>query len=186
MAAKNQNFRKNYYKTLGVPVVQDVDVQASFRALMSDTVIDLDQLLRVAMQYGVPSMYRSVTWILMLGILPVHKEAWDFVREQRIATFQDISSTSQVLEPETSPSLHGLYRLYHTVILGLPSDALVENERFLKQLCSVLQSIFTQEWEQFWCLVSLMEIFSREHVDLSSPMPDNIESIIFRSIGQQS
>ena len=60
--AMAKNFRKTYYKTLGVPVVQEVDVQTSFCTLLSENVIDINQLIRVTLKYGCPAMYRKVVW----------------------------------------------------------------------------------------------------------------------------
>ena len=179
-----KNFRKTYYKTLGVPVVQEVDVQTSFCTLLSENVIDINQLIRVTLKYGCPAMYRKVVWEIVLGVLPNQKEAWSFVQEQRIATYQDIKSTSIVLaQPttETQDAIVRLYLVYHDAILGLPPYQDTHNVHELVQLTQLIQLVGDEEWEQFWVLVGSLEVLQHQALPAASSLAE-FEQSLFRII----
>ncbi|KAG7393707.1 hypothetical protein PHYPSEUDO_004470 [Phytophthora pseudosyringae] len=97
--ALSRNFRTTYYKTLGVPVVQHiVDVDASFVALLSERVVNVSQLLKLALELGIAPPYRERTWLLLTGVLPPYPGVWNFAREEMRAMFEDVVGAAQVLQ----------------------------------------------------------------------------------------
>lgn len=116
--ALSRNFRTTYYKTLGVPVVQHiVDVDASFAALLGDrdasaaaldggaeapgtsSVVNVPQLVKLALEVGVAPGFRALTWQLLTGALPVLPAVWSFAREQRQEMFDDLLAAAAALQP---------------------------------------------------------------------------------------
>eukprot|EP00644_Phytophthora_capsici_P000070 jgi/Phyca11/82718/gw1.4.1189.1 len=97
--ALSRNFRTTYYKTLGVPVVQHiVDVDASFAALLSERVVNVPQLLKLALELGIAPQYRAKIWLLLVGVLPPYPGVWSFALKERRAMFEDVVGAAQVLQ----------------------------------------------------------------------------------------
>ncbi|RLN57961.1 hypothetical protein BBJ28_00005503 [Nothophytophthora sp. Chile5] len=97
--ALSRNFRTTYYKTLGVPVVQHiVDVEASFAALLSERVVNVPQLVKLALELGITPNYRARAWLLLAGVLPPYPALWDFALRERCAMFHDVVGAAQVLQ----------------------------------------------------------------------------------------
>jgi len=86
-----RNFRTAYLQTLGFHGVQDgVQVKLSLQTVLSDPVIDLEKLSKLCTNYGLPAQYRVISWKLLLGVLPRHRDNWDFVQQQRDEQFQTV------------------------------------------------------------------------------------------------
>ncbi|CAI5729306.1 unnamed protein product [Peronospora destructor] len=97
--ALNRNFRTTYYKTLGVPVVQHiVDVEALFAALLGEKVVNVSQLLKLALELGIVPQFRARSWLLLAEVLPPYPGLWSFALEERRAMFEDIVGAAQVLQ----------------------------------------------------------------------------------------
>ncbi|KAG7402129.1 hypothetical protein PHYBOEH_005692 [Phytophthora boehmeriae] len=97
--ALSRNFRTTYYKTLGVPVVQHiVDVEASFAALLGERVVNVPQLLKLALELGVAPQFRARCWLLFSGVLPPYPGVWDFALQERRVMFEDVVGAAQVLQ----------------------------------------------------------------------------------------
>lgn len=97
--ALSRNFRTTYYKTLGVPVVQHiVDVDASYAALLSERVVNVPQLLKLALELGIAPQCRAKIWLLLVGVLPPYPGVWSFALKERRAMFEDVVGAAQVLQ----------------------------------------------------------------------------------------
>ncbi|KAI9906830.1 hypothetical protein PsorP6_003872 [Peronosclerospora sorghi] len=97
--ALSRNFRTTYYKTLGVPVVQHiVDLEASFAALLSERIVNVQQLLKLALEIGIAPQYRARSWLLLAGVLPPYPGLWSFALMERRAMFEDVIGAAQVLQ----------------------------------------------------------------------------------------
>ncbi|DBA03141.1 TPA: hypothetical protein N0F65_003861 [Lagenidium giganteum] len=99
--ALNRNFRTTYYKTLGVPVVPHiVDVEASYAALFGEQVINLTQLTKLALEFGLLPAYRRPAWQLLSGIFPVYRGLWEFAAQEKQEMYVDIVEAAKVLHVE--------------------------------------------------------------------------------------
>lgn len=121
--ALSRNFRTTYYKTLGVPVVQHiVDVDASFAALLRESVVNMPQLLKLALKLGITPQYRAKIWLLLAGVLPPYPKLWNFVLLERRTMFEDVVSAAQVLQQKDVTNFDEERGVYHDFL------ALLEDE----------------------------------------------------------
>ncbi|TMW68668.1 hypothetical protein Poli38472_006136 [Pythium oligandrum] len=184
-----RNFRTTYYKTLGVPVVQHVvDVEASYHALFDESVVNLEQLRKLALEVGIPSVYRPLAWKLLCGVLPSQQSLWEFAEQERQHMYEDVVDAAAVLQlperveitvghgtdeemvhEEAASSQQAMIELYVTYRYEIHRQKrlrLVKDLDALKRVVVVLQAVLeANEMEQFWCLVRIVDLLD-ETVDV--------------------
>lgn len=89
------NFRKNYYSTLGVNSVQ---VQSSLSIALSQEPLNLLKLQKLCLWVRIPHSHRLIVWKVLLKICSNYKNSWKF----------------KVLEQDSLEILTTLKRLYNT------------------------------------------------------------------------
>ncbi|EGF82357.1 hypothetical protein BATDEDRAFT_86161 [Batrachochytrium dendrobatidis JAM81] len=88
------NFRKAYYSSLGV---KTLEVKPSVENALQGKLLSIDRLNKLCLWIRIPHFYRPVVWKLLLGVTPVHKEAWGFVAEQRQQHFEILKESVLLL-----------------------------------------------------------------------------------------
>ncbi|KAL8005299.1 putative Rab-GTPase-TBC domain superfamily, TBC1 domain family member 7 [Plasmopara halstedii] len=201
----SRNFRTTYYKTLGVPVVQHiVNLDASFAALLSESVVNLPQLLNLALELGVAPQYRARIWLLLVEVLPPYSRLWSFVLTERRAMFEDLVDAAHYLQPfklsrrlkllkdeETAKannklplySQHDLERLVHLhqtyqqdiATCDAPMLRKSVDRNFLLSVARVVFEVLPHDAERFWCFTGLLDLFNGR-LELVDPMvtPDKL------------
>ncbi|KAI9106094.1 hypothetical protein DFS34DRAFT_644895 [Phlyctochytrium arcticum] len=86
------NFRKAYYSSLGVQVVEVTPTLEN--ALQGDL---LERLNKLFLWVRIPHAYRSLTWKITLGVLPLIKDVWSFVDEQLAMQYADLYECVKLL-----------------------------------------------------------------------------------------
>jgi len=81
-----QNFRAAYLHQLGF---------SQLESQLQENHIDLAKVRKMALKNGIPPKHRCLIWKLLLGIVPIHKESWEYVQEQRKQQFQDMEQASK-------------------------------------------------------------------------------------------
>ncbi|KAJ3169865.1 TBC1 domain member 7 [Geranomyces variabilis] len=88
------NFRKAYYSSLGVQVVE---VKPSLETALQGDILDIERLNKLCLWVRIPHSYRPLVWKVLLGTNSLAKEVWPFVDQQREAQFEDLKRCVQVL-----------------------------------------------------------------------------------------
>ncbi|KAI9204279.1 uncharacterized protein BJ171DRAFT_582255 [Polychytrium aggregatum] len=96
------NFRKFYYKSLGVQTIQ---AKLSVENVFGDKVLDTENLRKLCLWVRIPHSDRVSVWKVLLGVLPLAKEAWSDVNEQRQSQFEALWTAERLLFSSTSESL---------------------------------------------------------------------------------
>lgn len=113
------NFRKAYYSSLGVQVVE---VKPSLETALQGDVLgalptscsadcipsdqfslplrhkDVEHLNKLCLWVRIPHAYRPLVWKVLLGTLPLQKEVWPFVEEQRAEEYRDLKRCVKFLD----------------------------------------------------------------------------------------
>ncbi|TPX33508.1 hypothetical protein SmJEL517_g03661 [Synchytrium microbalum] len=97
-AGRSRNFRKNYYRLVGV---QTVEVKVSLESAFAGDVLDLERLTKLCLWVRIPHLYRPLVWKVLLGVLPTSKDVWSYVEDQRSQQFQDLKRAAQFIYPPT-------------------------------------------------------------------------------------
>ncbi|KAJ3159641.1 TBC1 domain member 7 [Geranomyces michiganensis] len=88
------NFRKAYYSSLGVQVVE---VKPSLETALQGDILDIERLNKLCLWVRIPHSYRPLVWKVLLGTNSVAKEVWPFVDRQREEQFDDLKRCVHVL-----------------------------------------------------------------------------------------
>ncbi|KAJ3186594.1 hypothetical protein HDU85_007414 [Gaertneriomyces sp. JEL0708] len=92
----SRNFRKQYYSSLGVQVVE---VKPSLETAFQGDTLDVERLNKLCLWVRIPHSYRSLVWKVVLGALPLHKDVWPFIEEQRQEQYRDLKHAVKYLDP---------------------------------------------------------------------------------------
>ncbi|KAF0720787.1 Aste57867_66 [Aphanomyces stellatus] len=196
---RHANFRRTYYKSLGVPVLQSVEVEASFASLLGEDTptpaitINLSQLVRLTLEFGLPAVHRSHVWCIASHIFPLVRDAeadtWGFVRNERRIMYVDIAAAADVCEaPQTELSitrrLIHLHRFYvdcvrpnlHSMLSTLDeaecaTEWVLGDVRVVESVAVAVQQVLDETSDQFWCLVAFLDILDRGFHSLQPPVP---------------
>ncbi|KND02984.1 uncharacterized protein SPPG_02059 [Spizellomyces punctatus DAOM BR117] len=99
------NFRKAYYSSLGVQVVE---VKPSLENALQGDILDVERLNKLCLWVRIPHAYRPLVWKVILGTLPLSKDVWPFVEEQRAEQYRDLKECVKYLggrDKESTPNV---------------------------------------------------------------------------------
>lgn len=82
-----RNFRQNYYSSLGV---QFVESKSTLENALQGDILDIDKLNKVCLWIRIPHMYRPTVWKILLGVLPLSKQAWTIIDDLNNDSFQEL------------------------------------------------------------------------------------------------
>ena len=82
-SSMTDNFRQNYYSSLGVKGTKP----ALENALQGD-VLQIEKLNKLCLWVRIPHMYRCLVWKTLLGVLPLDKSSWESVMKARREQYQ--------------------------------------------------------------------------------------------------
>ncbi|TPX57940.1 hypothetical protein SpCBS45565_g06594 [Spizellomyces sp. 'palustris'] len=104
-AGMSANFRKAYYSSLGVQVVE---VKPSLESALQGDILDVERLNKLCLWVRIPHAYRPLVWKVILGTLPLSKDVWPFVEEQRAEQYRDLKECVKYLggrDKELTPNV---------------------------------------------------------------------------------
>ncbi|KAJ3023280.1 TBC1 domain member 7 [Thoreauomyces humboldtii] len=90
------NFRKAYYSSLGVQVVE---VKPSLETALQGDILDVERLNKLCLWVRIPHSYRPIVWKVLLGTISLAKEVWPFVDQQREEQYTDLKRCVSFLGP---------------------------------------------------------------------------------------
>ena len=61
---QERNFRTHYYEKVGFRAVEE---KKSVEILLKEETINKEKLLQFCLRFGIPAMYRTYVWKLLLG-----------------------------------------------------------------------------------------------------------------------
>ncbi|KAG9401741.1 hypothetical protein AC1031_007457 [Aphanomyces cochlioides] len=202
-----RNFRRTYYKSLGVPVHSFAELLGEDTQTPSLT-INLSQLVRMVVEFGLPAVYRVQVWCIVSQVVPLVRDAeadtWEYVRRERSQIFDDVAMAADVCMPlspttKTSRLLH-LHKFYIDYVRpnlhsSLSSDEAKGNTwvskdvRLIESLATAIQEVLEEPADQFWCLLTFLDHIDRGFKLLQPPVsleemydvsPVALENVIFR------
>lgn len=99
-----RNFRSSYYEKVGF---RSVEEKKSLEMLLRDRPYDKAKLKQFCLRFTVPTMYRTLVWKILFGIIPVYEENREFVMIQRTQEFHDLKralKSAKVTDETTKPA----------------------------------------------------------------------------------
>ncbi|OQR88414.1 hypothetical protein THRCLA_10339, partial [Thraustotheca clavata] len=199
------NFRKTYYKSLGV---HGLGVNATFAELLGEEnppisiLINLAQLVHLALEFGVPAMYKPTVWCLVSQILPlvrdVEADTWGYARKEWKIMYLDIQAAFRTYYPNSS-SENDILKLVQFYVdhirpqLNNPPSAyrwVLDDQQVALGIINAVCQVLEDPMEQFWCTLSFLEFIDRgfpslkpivEVTELNQVSPQVLETLVFRT-----
>ncbi|CAG5132064.1 unnamed protein product [Candidula unifasciata] len=153
MAEHERNFRTHFYEKVGFRTVEE---KKSIEILLKEQPIKKDKLIQFSLRFGIPAMYRTYVWKIILGILPVYLSSQDFVWSHRVEQVRELQRAVVLLSPESVDCLqeHTILRMKLIQEGRLPMqnkfvDQDPDNQYFLSIVQAVC-SLVSSEVDLFW------------------------------------
>ncbi|KAI8819912.1 uncharacterized protein EV422DRAFT_532735 [Fimicolochytrium jonesii] len=89
------NFRKAYYSSLGVQVVE---VKPSLETALQGDILNIERLNKLCLWVRIPHSYRALVWKVLLGTVSLTKEVWGFADAQRAEQYGDLRRCVQCMD----------------------------------------------------------------------------------------
>ena len=94
------NFRKNYYSTLGV---KSVEVQSSLTIALNEEPLNISKLQKLCLWVRIPHSYRPLVWKVLLKCWPTFKKMWEFAQgNQQDEIHQILNCIKRICESDIS------------------------------------------------------------------------------------
>jgi len=155
MNRKNSNleFRLSFFQRLGLEATQ----VGNFKSILELDKIDVDALKRRCMQQNMPASLRGIIWKVLLDIIPLYKEAQEFVESQLYEQYADIkhavtfisNSSSTISSNNKNAAIIANVYLLHLELLKIENK---ENYDLLIQTATEFINLLEDEIDAYWCL----------------------------------
>uniref|UniRef100_A0A8C5PYC1 TBC1 domain family member 7 n=1 Tax=Leptobrachium leishanense TaxID=445787 RepID=A0A8C5PYC1_9ANUR len=116
-----RNFRSVYYEKVGF---RGVEEKKSLEILLKDDRLDIEKLCTFSQRFPLPSMYRTLVWKVLLGILPPHQETHSQVMAYRREQYIDVHHALQIIRfiDQSSPKREVFLHMYQLEMGRLPHN----------------------------------------------------------------
>uniref|UniRef100_A0A2H6NG98 TBC1 domain family member 7 n=1 Tax=Micrurus carvalhoi TaxID=3147026 RepID=A0A2H6NG98_9SAUR len=131
-----RNFRSVYYEKVGF---RGVEEKKSLEILLKDDRLDIEKLCTFSQRFPLPSMYRTLVWKVLLGILPPHHDSHAFVMKYRKEQYGDVYRALQVIRfiTDSTPQVEVFLRIYQLESGKLPQNPSFPLPKLLEQILSL-------------------------------------------------
>ncbi|XP_022215261.1 TBC1 domain family member 7 [Drosophila obscura] len=151
MNTDERNFRSSYYEKC---LINSVEENKSLNKLLEDDIRNLNKLKQFCLNYTVPNLHRNCLWSLVMGILPLHRNSTDYIRDQRREVYEDLLRAVSVLrgvDQKKELVMHTMWllesnRLWH----GNANATLQADDTHFIEIMRTLLQIFTNDVETYW------------------------------------
>ncbi|XP_054840840.1 glucose-fructose oxidoreductase domain-containing protein 1 isoform X3 [Eublepharis macularius] len=175
-----RNFRSVYYEKVGF---RGVEEKKSLEILLKDDRLDIEKLCTFSQRFPLPSMYRTLVWKVLLGILPPHHESHAFVMKYRKEQYKDVYHALQVIRfiKESTPQVEVFLRMYQLESGKLPRNPSYplepEDEVFLA-IAKSMEEMVEDIIDCYWLFSSFVNLFNNKYKDSLPQLPKNLEQCL--------
>lgn len=97
---------------------------------------------------SIPEKYLNVVWKRFILLYPRYKEIWQFIDENNLEEFQDLSSVAKVLYGDSNI----------LTVLKLKEDQLYFPREYIKNFITVFNSVYKNDSDTFWSILSIQKL----------------------------
>ncbi|XP_051872106.1 TBC1 domain family member 7 isoform X1 [Pristis pectinata] len=172
-----RNFRSHYYEKVGF---RGVEEKKSLEILLKDDPLDLEKLCTFAQRYPLPTMYRTLVWKILLGILPPHYESHATVVTFRKEQYQDLLQALQVIRfvQDSTPQVWVYLRMYQLesgTLPRRPSQSLGPEDKMLIAIAEAMEEMIENDVDAYWLVKCFVKQFNNKYGDSLPHLPKSLE-----------
>ncbi|KAJ6664465.1 hypothetical protein lerEdw1_007122 [Lerista edwardsae] len=175
-----RNFRSVYYEKVGF---RGVEEKKSLEILLKDDRLDIEKLCTFSQRFPLPSMYRTLVWKVLLGILPPHHESHSFVMKYRKEQYKDVYHALQVIRfiKDSTPQVEVFLRIHQLESGKLPRSSSYplepEDEVFLA-IAKAMEEMVDDHVDCYWLLSSFVNQLNNKYKDSLPQLPKILEQYL--------
>ena len=94
---QERNFRTHYYEKVGFRAVEE---KKSVENLLKEQPIKREKLTSFCLRFGIPAVYRTYVWKILLDILPLNQSSQEYVWEHRSKQVEELKSATLLVRPQ--------------------------------------------------------------------------------------
>ncbi|XP_019622491.1 PREDICTED: TBC1 domain family member 7-like [Branchiostoma belcheri] len=149
-----RNFRSHYYEKVGF---RGVEEKKSLEILLKEETIALNKLQTFVLRFPLPALFRPLVWKVLLGVLPVHKDAHEFVIKQKEEQYQDMKHALVVMRYiNNSSSLPDIFLKMHQMeegrlLLEEPEELLPADQTYVTIATRITEMMEDEVFTFFLC-----------------------------------
>ncbi|XP_053106886.1 TBC1 domain family member 7 isoform X2 [Hemicordylus capensis] len=175
-----RNFRSVYYEKVGF---RGVEEKKSLEILLKDDRLDIEKLCTFSQRFPLPSMYRTLVWKVLLGILPPHHESHTFVMKYRKEQYRDVYHALQVIRfiKDSTPQVEVFLRIHQLESGKLPRNPSFplepEDEVFLA-VAKAMEEMVEDSIDCYWLVSSFVNQLNNKYKDSLPQLPRILEQYL--------
>ncbi|KAG8133328.1 hypothetical protein E2320_011127 [Naja naja] len=175
-----RNFRSVYYEKVGF---RGVEEKKSLEILLKDDRLDIEKLCTFSQRFPLPSMYRTLVWKVLLGILPPHHDSHAFVMKYRKEQYGDVYRALQVIRfiTDSTPQVEVFLRIYQLESGKLPQNPSFplqsEDEIFLA-IAKAMEEMVEDNVDCYWLVSSFVNQLNNKYKESLPQLPKLLEQIL--------
>ncbi|XP_062926040.1 TBC1 domain family member 7 isoform X1 [Mobula hypostoma] len=191
-----RNFRSHYYEKVGF---RGVEEKKSLEILLKDDplgilrdfkvfivtllTLDLEKLCTFAQRYPLPTMYRTLVWKVLLGILPPHYESHAAVATFRKEQYEDLLQALQVIRfvQDSTPQVWVYLRMYQLesgTLPRCPSQSLGPEDKMLIAIADAMEEMMENDVDAYWLMKCFVKQFNNKYGDSLPHLPKSLEKYL--------
>ncbi|XP_072139837.1 TBC1 domain family member 7 isoform X2 [Mobula birostris] len=191
-----RNFRSHYYEKVGF---RGVEEKKSLEILLKDDplgtlrdfkvfnvallTLDLEKLCTFAQRYPLPTMYRTLVWKVLLGILPPHYESHAAVATFRKEQYEDLLQALQVIRfvQDSTPQVWVYLRMYQLesgTLPRCPSQSLGPEDKMLIAIAEAMEEMMENDVDAYWLMKCFVKQFNNKYGDSLPHLPNSLEKYL--------
>uniref|UniRef100_A0A8D2JED6 TBC1 domain family member 7 n=1 Tax=Varanus komodoensis TaxID=61221 RepID=A0A8D2JED6_VARKO len=174
-----RNFRSVYYEKVGF---RGVEEKKSLEILLKDDRLDIEKLCTFSQRFPLPSMYRTLVWKVLLGILPPHHESHSFVMECRKEQYRDVHHALQVIRfiQDCTPQVEVFLRIYQLESGKLPRNSsfpLEDEDEIFLAIAKAMEEMVEDQIDCYWLASSFVNQLNK-YKDSLPQLPKLLEQYL--------
>ena len=162
---------------------------------------DIESLRKLCLKSSIPPTYRPKVWKILLGVLPIFPETWEFIQIQNKDQYDDIKRTGQILFKsfpgnsentseiaseldedfkEYSQQVATVARLYNVdCYLDMEvSNKKIRGKKNIPDIAKVFCAVFQDQVDAYFCHKELVNLRIKSNEDPTIGEPEIIEKLI--------
>ncbi|XP_020667897.2 TBC1 domain family member 7 [Pogona vitticeps] len=175
-----RNFRSVYYEKVGF---RGVEEKKSLEILLKDDRLDIEKLCTFSQRFPLPSMYRTLVWKVLLGILPPHHESHAFVMNYRKEQYKDVHHALRVIHfvNDSTPQVEVFFRIYQLESGKLPrnpSSPLEPEDEIFLAIAKAMEEMVEDSIDCYWLVSSFVNQLNNKYKDSLPQLPRLLEQYL--------
>ncbi|ETE69892.1 TBC1 domain family member 7, partial [Ophiophagus hannah] len=180
-----RNFRSVYYEKVGF---RGVEEKKSLEILLKDDRLDIEKLCTFSQRFPLPSMYRTLVWKVLLGILPPHHDSHAFVMKYRKEQYGDVYRALQVIRfiTDSTPQVEVFLRIYQLESGKLPqnpsfplvSEGYQSEDEIFLAIAKAMEEMVEDNVDCYWLVSSFVNQLNNRYKESLPQLPKLLEQIL--------